>query len=263
MYKEYKINEDRARVKRDNLLSTVNQYVTDSLTAKMVNNEDLHNTKKAVQEKHLFQQATNGGEIIDAELFIKNTFTSDYLKGYELLFKRYYQPLCSHAARFVYSRTIAEDLVMDVFSKFWQTKGFLDITCSYRAYLFTSVRYAAYAYLRQEFGKDFAVLETSEYPLATLHITQSTPHQILQYHELQAAIEVILKTIPPQSQRVFIMSRFEGKKNAMIAEELSISLKTVEGHMTKALAILRISLKNAGYIGFVIGVSHVMLVGQA
>ena len=66
---------------------------------------------------HGIAQAGSVGEspvMSDSELFIRRAFEHNPANGYELLFKRYYGPLCSHAARFVYDRQVAEDIVIDV-----------------------------------------------------------------------------------------------------------------------------------------------------
>lgn len=183
--------------------------------------------------------------VVDSELFIRQTFEADPRKGYELLFKRYYEPLCSHAVRFVYDKDVAEDLVIEVFGQFWQKQLQHAVTTSYRAYLFTTVRHAAFAYLRKEFGREIPTEDLSQIPSEA---APSTPQQELQYNELYLKIEQIIRTLPPQSQKVFIMSRFEGKKNAVVADELQISVKTVEGHITKVLSILRQALQEYGCI---------------
>lgn len=187
----------------------------------------------------------NSGGIIDSELWIKKSFEADTTKGYELLFKRYYHPLCSHAVRFVYSKEVAEDLVMEVFSQFWQKQLHQTVTTSYRAYLFTTVRHASFAYLRTELNVESSADYSTDVNADTPPIT---PQQILQYNELYIKIEEILRSASPQSQKVFVMSRFEGKKNAAIAEELHLSTKTVEGHITKVLSLLRQSLRNYGLL---------------
>jgi RNA polymerase sigma-70 factor (family 1) len=191
------------------------------------------------------QDESGQSGVIDSEILIRNAFETGREKGYALLFRRYYQPLCSHAVRFVYSREVAEDLVMEVFSKFWQKRLDQAIQASYRAYLFTTVRHAAYAYLRAEFSREQPI----EYPVE-VHAPNGpdTPQQLLQFHELYLKIEEIIRSTTPQSQKVFIMSRFEGKTNPMIAEELSLSVKTVEGHITKVLSLLRQSLRNSGML---------------
>lgn len=199
------------------------------------------------EDSNRFAQKIEGDSsgIIDSEILIKRSFEVDHEKGYELLFKRYYQPLCSHAVRFVYSKEVAEDLVMEVFSQFWQKQLHQAINSSYRAYLFTTVRHAAYAYLRTEFSRE----KPTDYPTNTDSVTSpNTPQQILQYNELSIKIEEIIRSTSPQSQKVFVMSRFEGKKNGTIAEELQLSIKTVEGHITKVLSLLRQSLRTNGLL---------------
>jgi RNA polymerase sigma-70 factor (family 1) len=207
----------------------------------------------------IFQQPSGTGPIakqdetaplcvIDSEMLIRKSFETDREKGYALLFRRYYQPLCSHAVRYVYSREVAEDLVMEVFSKFWQKQLDQAIQASYRAYLFTTVRHAAYAYLRAEFSREQPVEYTIEVDSPE---GPDTPQQLLQFHELYLKIEEIIRSTTPQSQKVFIMSRFEGKSNPIIAEELSLSVKTVEGHITKVLSLLRQSLRQSGMLSLV------------
>jgi RNA polymerase sigma-70 factor (family 1) len=181
--------------------------------------------------------------LTDSELFIRRAFDQNPVKGYELLFNRYYAPLCSHAARFVYDRQVAEDVVVDVFAQFWQKRLDQSITFSFRAYLFTMVRHRAFAHLRQELGR--------EIPTETLPDTESaetlpTPLQVLQFNELHLKINEIIRSASPHSQKVFVMSRFEGKKNGQIADELNLSIKTVEGHITKVISLLRQVLQQDG-----------------
>jgi len=185
----------------------------------------------------------------DSELFIRRSFEQHPAKGYELLFKRYYGPLCSHAARFVYDRQAAEDVVVDVFAQFWQKRLDQSITISYRAYLFTMVRHRAFAHLRQEFSRE---TPTELLPEMDSHETLLTPLQVLQFNELHLRIDEIIRSASPHSRKVFVMSRFEGKKNTQIADELSLSIKTVEGHITKVLALLRQGLRQDGLISLLV-----------
>jgi RNA polymerase sigma-70 factor (ECF subfamily) len=180
------------------------------------------------------ESENKGDRMLDNERFIRKTFEDDPEKGIEVLFKMYYRPLCSHAARYVYSKELAEDLVGEVFEKFFKKQLHLQVTTSFQAYLFTAVRHQAFQYLRTEFSREKAV------PLEDLHLESlvPTPHQLLQYDELYLEIEKTIHLLSPPIQRVFLMSRFEGKKNAVIAEELQISIKTVEAHITKVLKLL-------------------------
>ncbi len=187
----------------------------------------------------------------DTEVFIRKTFETDPQQGLELVFKRYYKPLCSHALRFVYGKQIAEDLVADVFYTFWQKGHYQHITTSFRAYLFAAVRHRAYAYLKQEFDR----VPNSTYDPLEQVSPLPDPNQTLQYDELYLKIEKTIQSLPPQSQRVFLLSRFEGKKNQEIADELQIALKTVEAHMSKALSTLRNALKEELWVA-VLGIIY-------
>ena len=67
---------------------------------------------------------------------------------------------------------------------------------------------------------------------------------VIAFHELEQIIEKTLEELPPQCRRVFELSRFKEMKNREIAEELNISVKTVEGHISKGLKIFKIALKD-------------------
>lgn len=176
-------------------------------------------------------------EPVDSELFIRKAFTEDPEKGCELLFRAYYNDLCSTAIRMVYSKQIAEDVVGEVFLNFWNNRSFETIRISYRAYLFRAVRNRAYNYLRFELGKYAASLEGAPEPADFQKVEQ--PDQIILMDELVHRINQVVSDLPPMARRVFIMSRYEGKPHLQIAAELGINTKTVESHITRALHSIR------------------------
>ncbi|WP_138993572.1 RNA polymerase sigma-70 factor [Larkinella sp. C7] len=188
-----------------------------------------------------FRQPSAEPVVIDTEFLIRQTFESDARRGYELLFRRYYRTLCSQAVRFVHSRTIAEDLVSEVFFSFWKNQVHQHITTSYQAYLYAAVRKRAYTHLRLEFRQEAMPAEAEGDGMDADFALD--PEQLLQYTELYQRIEETVRQLPPQCQRVFVMSRFEGKKHREIADELQISPKTIEAHLSRALSQLRQSLQ--------------------
>lgn len=173
----------------------------------------------------------------DTEWVIRQGFLTSVRTGYELLFRRYYRPLCSQAVRFVYSKEIAQDIVSEVFLNFWKNEVHNHITTSYRAYLFTAVRNRVYNHLQDEFRKESLLGTPTDQSDDAL--TYDDPQQMLQYTDLYNRLVEEVRSLPPQCQRVFILSRFEGKKGREIADELQISLKTVEAHLFRALSHLR------------------------
>ena len=195
------------------------------------------------------------GKIIDDEIFIKKAFETDVHKGFELLYNRYYKPLCSHAVRFVYSREVAEDIIGEIFLGIWKNELYLNISTSFRAYLFTAVRNRCFQYLTQEYGK-VSSLDNSSFQIAH---ENTSPEQILFYDDLQHQIQHSIVQLPPQCQKVFLMSRLDGKKNKEIADELQLAPKTVEAHITKALGFLKkVVLDNPSFWGVIIGTGFIL-----
>lgn len=188
-----------------------------------------------------------GTSEIDSSSFLKITFAENPGKGLELLFRRYYNPLCSHAVRFVYSKQIAEDLVSEVFFQFYRTKAYENITSSYTSYLFRSVRNECYTYMRREFGKMDTLEANEEHSISTYH---QQPDAEIHYNNLYLKVNEVIARLPMQCQKVFLLSRFENKKYHEIAEELHISPKTVEVHISKALKYLRSALHGEWMISF-------------
>jgi RNA polymerase sigma-70 factor (ECF subfamily) len=174
----------------------------------------------------------------DSEYLIRQAFAVNIRQGYELLFRRYYKVLCNQAVRFTYAQDVAEDIVADVFMGFWKNQVHQHITTSYRAYLYQAVRNRVYNHLQNEFRRTSQLGKPVELDTVTQALSED-PQSILQSTELYQRLEAEIKRLPPQCQRVFVLSRFEGKKQREIAQEMQISLKAVEGHIQRALLQLR------------------------
>ena len=66
-----------------------------------------------------------------------------------------------------------------------------------------------------------------------------TAEQVLQYDELSLQIDAVIRNLPAQCQRVYVLSRTENRTNAEIALRLQISIRTVEAHLYKAMRTLK------------------------
>ena len=185
--------------------------------------------------------------LLNDELFIKNVLEEDYQKGIELLYRRYFQPLCSHAIKFVGGRDIAEDLVSDVFYTIYKDRVFTEIATSYRFYLFRAVRNRAYNFLKWELSR--------QEPLGVWHdvaMAESLqPDAMSQFEELYQAVQQAINSLPVDRRRIYLMNRFEGKRYQEIAEELTLSVKTVEVQLYRANKFIRSLLKEKWLLVFV------------
>ncbi|MFD3002452.1 RNA polymerase sigma-70 factor [Pontibacter toksunensis] len=177
--------------------------------------------------------------IIDNELLIRLAFKSDPRSGCELLYRHYYQALCSHATRFVYSRSVAEDIVSDIFCQFYVKGTFNEIHSSYRAFLYKSVRNKAYNHLQLEAKRAVELNQTYE---GKPDAASQQPDSILQYEELCHEIESAINSLPAKCRRIYLMHRFEDKGYSEIAEELQLSPRTVEVQIRKASQFVKKAL---------------------
>jgi RNA polymerase sigma-70 factor (family 1) len=177
---------------------------------------------------------------LDDELFIRKALESNILAGVELLYKRYYQPLCSHAVKFVGSREVGEDIVSDMFFQFYANKTFLEIKTSYRLYLFKTVRNRAFNYLKWDLSRKADLSEAAHKPA----LEEQQPDQISHFEELCRDVEEAVNKLPIERQKIYLMQKFEGKKYQQIADELNLSVKTVDVQLTRANQFIRNLLKD-------------------
>lgn len=173
--------------------------------------------------------------VTDAEVFIRQAFKTDPKYGCELLFHHYYQSLCNHAVRLLYSKAIAEDLVSEIFYQFYRQGSYQQITSSYRAYLYKAVRNSAINYVRREANQSADLASCADLAgLACQH-----PDALIEYEELYQRVETAINSLPPQRRKIYLLHRFENKKYAEIAAELQLSTRTVEVQIRKASLFLK------------------------
>lgn len=194
---------------------------------------------------HIWGIEETGGSLAerstgDTELFLRKTFEQDVDAGITLLFRHYYAMLCSHAVRYVSSKAIAEDIVSDIFYEFQVDLRYQTITSSYRAYLFTMVRNRAFDHVRAEMRHTTSLDHAALIPA---HKTQS-PDSITQYEELYHDVENAINAMPLKRRQIYVMHRFEGRKYQEIADELHLSLRTIETHVYQAMRQIRNTLKD-------------------
>jgi len=168
------------------------------------------------------------------QLYRKVIQEDDY-KGFEILFKHYYNTMCSYAMRYVTTREAARDVVSEVFYKFWKNRSAINIQISCRAYLFSAVKHQACNYISRECKKDSQIEEQHNQSSAATY----NPEELMLYEELHHRVESAIASLTPQCQTVFMLSRSEGLTYHEIAERLKISQKAVEAQISRALKLLR------------------------
>ena len=160
---------------------------------------------------------------------------------FECIFEENYKNLVLYAKKFVIETETARDLVQDVFIYLWDKREKLTIDKSLSSYLFRAVHNSCINHLKRESTKDNYV---RKFLLRINHEMQparkeENVHEILVHKDLSERIEVIIEGLPEQCKNIFRMSRYRGLKNKEIAEIYSISPRTVETQIYRALKILK------------------------
>ena len=171
---------------------------------------------------------------------LMTTLQAGDITAFEMLFRTYYQPLCNYAYTFVQDRDEAEEIVQAIFLSVWEKRDKLDIHTGVRPYLYAMVRNAALNILKHEkIKQQHVALELAVADRSVESVTRTVLAS-----ELETRIHKALEKLPEQCRLVFKLSRFEELKYAEIADQLNISIKTVENQMGKALKIMREQLKD-------------------
>ena len=166
--------------------------------------------------------------------------------AFEELFRSFFPSLVLFAQKYVPDQDTAKEIVHNVFLNLWEKRQQVDSGSPLKSYLFTSVHYRCLNYIRDQkkFDKDeghFQRLDSEEF---------SDGIDRLEEQELEQRIYDALQALPEKCREIFNLNRFEGLKYADIAQQLDISVKTVETQMSRALRILREKL--ADYLGMII-----------
>ncbi|NCB96839.1 MAG: RNA polymerase sigma-70 factor [Bacteroidia bacterium] len=168
-------------------------------------------------------------------------------KVFEYIKKEWGQKLRIFARSYVRLNGVSEDLVQDTFIKFWEARRTFENEKMIAPYLFTILRNKCLDYLKhkvveQKFN-DIAA-ENYNYWLANIYALEDPSISIITENQIKKALFDAINKMPQLRREIFIMSRFKDMKNQEVAEEMGVSVKTVEYHMTKAISFLREELKD-------------------
>jgi len=178
--------------------------------------------------------------IFEAEL---NQTVTDTLihyddRAFEQMFKAHYKALHSYASVMLRDEDTAEEIVQSMFLKFWEKRSLLNIQTSIKAYLYKCVHNDSLNYLKHQTIKT----KYQDYAIHSMNDHHEPASSRAELTELEMRLQEALRELPEQCRTIFQMSRFEELKYREIADQLGLSVKTIENQMGKALRILRIKL---------------------
>lgn len=170
---------------------------------------------------------------MQSDFFLNQNFRKLPDELFEQLFKTYFYKLYLFALRFVKDPALSEDLVQDVFENLWQKRHEIDLSAISSSYLYRCVQNKCidqfkHASIHLKYSKHVE-LNDSDFDAGNGFIEP----------DLEQKINEAVQSLPENWKTVFELSREHGLTYSQIAEKLSISVKTVEATMSKALKHLR------------------------
>ncbi|HSG67147.1 MAG TPA: RNA polymerase sigma-70 factor [Bacteroidales bacterium] len=156
-------------------------------------------------------------------------------ESFEALFRKHFKGLSYFAMEYVKDHDIAREIVQEAFVSLWEKRNTIELGRSPKSYLGSTVKNRCLNYLRDNKKFDRTMLDFEGLDLQ--HDYEEQDHLVT--GELRARIENATQALPDKCREVFLKNRVEHKKYHEIADELGISLKTVEAQMSKALRIMR------------------------
>ncbi|MBA4054065.1 MAG: RNA polymerase sigma-70 factor [Marivirga sp.] len=175
--------------------------------------------------------------MLDSERDIINAIREGNTFAFQQVFNANYQALCQYSFTILKDSAEVQDIVQSVFLKIWEKRNELEIKLSIRSYLFKAVYHQCMNQLEHRTVK----LKHRVYSNYTQTVTQPPETFPL---ELEENITAAINGLPEQCRIIFMMSRYDEMRYAEIAEQLKISVNTVENQISKALKILRSRLKD-------------------
>ncbi|MGN6296375.1 MAG: RNA polymerase sigma-70 factor, partial [Ginsengibacter sp.] len=156
--------------------------------------------------------------------------------SFRQLYHQFYKKLLQFAFVLTRNKEVAEELVEDVFIKFWKNRKNAETIRNVRVYLYSATKNTCLNYLSSKAHQNITQ------PFDAVNIELANPHspeQILIYRETYTKIQSAVQTLPPRCKMIFKLIREDGLKYKEVAEILNLSASTVEAQMT--IAIRRIA----------------------
>jgi len=170
-------------------------------------------------------------------------------KAFGVLVETYHHKLCVYANSLCNDYALAEDIVQNTFIKVWERRKMLNENYSLNSYLYKLV----YNEFIDQYRKNQAVMLIEKKYVEFLNVIIDENED----QDTRKLINLVMESIeelPSKCKKVFLMSKKEGLTNPEISEFMHISIKSVEGHITKAFKFIKKNVRDkmgSSYVLFI------------
>lgn len=155
-------------------------------------------------------------------------------KAFEVLYMTYAPRVECFLRGLLKNDLEAEDITQDIFCKIWSNRETIVQIDSFKPYLFRMAKNAVYNHYSHLLVKEnYIEIEKNKQDYEDLI------EEKIHAEDLELLIVMSIEKMPSQRKKIFKMSRFEHLSNDEIAQQLNISKRTVESHISQAMSDLR------------------------
>lgn len=169
------------------------------------------------------------------------------MNAFEELYFNMQPRLFAFSKKFIENNEIARDIVQEIFFEFWENRHTTTIKSSVNAYLFRTLHNKCLNYIRdlkvREKYSSYVDIKLKEAELFFFDQEQDSYKSIF-FKEVQEIFNESMKNLPDSCREIFLLSRMKGLSNKEIADQLNISVRTVENQIYRALKVLKVNLKD-------------------
>jgi RNA polymerase sigma-70 factor, ECF subfamily len=164
--------------------------------------------------------------------------------AFEAVYTDFFGVIYHLSLQYLHDEKVAEEIVQDSFMKLWEIRETLNDRFNIRNFLYTITKNNCLNYLRNQ---KTALRHQENLKYLEMQFNYEALEKMgsyVEFEELRLKIDQAIASLPDELRETFLLSRFDELQYKEIAENLSVSIKTVEARMTKALKILRYELKD-------------------
>lgn len=167
------------------------------------------------------------------DMFLLQLIKNGDKQAFKYVFDTYFTALCRFMYLYLGDTQEAEDIASDIFASVWENRKKLEISLTFKAYLFQAAKNRCLNVIRDR-KATVSLDDINGQDTPQVSITDS-----LETEELNNLIQEAILSLPEKCREVFLQSRTKNLTNQEIAESMDISVKTVEAQITKALKQIR------------------------
>ena len=167
---------------------------------------------------------------------------NDDKKVIDEIFAMYHMRIFRFSVAYLKNEDDAYDIVQDVFIKVWESRLSIQPDTNFDAFIFTIAKNTVLSLFRKRLTEQKYFDYLSQNATSNSHDTEEQTDYVFLRQKYQQLVE----TLPEKRKEIFVLSREKGLTNKEIALRQGISEKTVEDHLTKALAYMKKQLNSYG-----------------